>query len=158
MAVRVEIENQLRISIIFQILRKKFSIFEINFPFKIENSINFEVTKMREKNRNSKIWDDGSLRKTIIRADPYSLSRSTSIRSLHIRWKFSIFLFSIFLEMDFRWRFQSSNLEFRDLSMRNHGLVVLFYTVRYLFGDQQVVWDDFWRKWKIKWKNGKLNL
>ena len=93
MVVRVEIKNQLRISIIFQILREKFSIFEINFPFKIENSINFEVTKMREKNRNSKIWDDGSLGKTIIRADPYSLSRSTSIRSLHIRWKFSIFHF-----------------------------------------------------------------
>ena len=36
MVVRVEIKNQLRISIIFQILREKFFIFEINFPFKIE--------------------------------------------------------------------------------------------------------------------------
>ena len=70
MVAHIEIKIQLRIFVIFQIFREKFSIFEINFPPKIENSINLEATKMREKNRNSKIRDDGTLRKTIVRADP----------------------------------------------------------------------------------------
>ena len=70
MVAHIEIKIQLRIFVIFQILREKFSIFEINFPLKIENSINLEATKIREKNRNSKIRDDGTLRKTIVGADP----------------------------------------------------------------------------------------
>ena len=49
MVAHIETKIQLRIFVIFQIFREKFSIFEINFPPKIENSINLEATKIREK-------------------------------------------------------------------------------------------------------------